>query len=54
LKKIVIRVIGGIIFAVGAVWMYYQLGRDSSIAILMVIIGLDIQKFGAEKLKKQL
>ena len=53
MSKTLIRLLGIIIFAAGAVWMFYQLGTSASIAILMVVAGFAIQLVNFDKLKKQ-
>jgi uncharacterized membrane protein len=52
MKLSLLNSIGGTIFAVGAVWLFFALGLQPAIAILLTLLGLMIQYFSKENERK--
>jgi hypothetical protein len=42
LQKVILRIVGGAIFAVGVYWFYTILGSHATIAFLMMLLGIEL------------
>jgi hypothetical protein len=54
MKILLLKLVGGAIFAVGAVWLFNVIGFQPAVAVMLTLLGLSIQYLAREmEIKKR-
>jgi membrane protein implicated in regulation of membrane protease activity len=46
--KLLLKILGGISFAIGGIWLFYLIGIKTALAIMLVLLGLALQYMARE------